>query len=157
LKNKIFVIGLALTVFGLFNFVAVIEPIDATLIEISRNSTDLLKLEKEATSTDSDMIQELNNVLISKCYYKQPLIKTWSGSEVEYIIEMNKSVFHRDRKYRILINENPVPTTRYAYRSRLDVIEYRSSNKIFKRDYSVILSNEQADQILKILKEYGHY
>lgn len=157
MKKRVILITVLTMLILAYNLVAVITPMDAVRVEIQVYDTDLLKEERKVAVSDLNIVQDINDVLTRRIYYKQPLINTWSGSEVEYKINIYNGVFHRDGVYRILINENEISKTRYAYRSRLDVLEHRSLFNIFKGDFSVRLSTEQVEDILLILKKYEQY
>ncbi len=101
---------------------------------------------------NTDIVANINRILTSRVYYKQPIIDSWSRSVIEYeleIIEERKDGFI---KYRILLNENESEDTRLAYQSRLDVIHSDKYQSILNPDFSVRLDDIQVLELINILK-----
>jgi hypothetical protein len=107
--------------------------------------------------TDSSIFDEISVLFTKQFYFRQPPIRTWSRNKIDYEINLYNMPPNRQTQFRILLNESPSKHTRYAYRSRLDVMYYNTGLNIFKSDFSVRLSQEQTNEILSILKQHDLY
>jgi len=157
MKKKSILISLCILLLLTYQLVAVIKPINVAEGEVEINNTDLMKKEVKNVIEDLKMADEINAVISDKLYLKQQRIDSWSQSEIEYEINLYNDIHRRGTRFRILINENVRPSTRFAYRSRVDVFNYHKITNIFNTDFSVSLSAEQVKEILLILKKYNSY
>jgi len=157
MNKKTMVILFVILLFTLSRFITTISPISSSEIEININNTDLNKTENEQTISNAALITEINEILSNKIYYKQPLINTWSRSEIEYEINIYEYTDKHNIRFRLLINENEKENTRTAYQSRLDVMRTNKSLSVLSNEFSVNLDEEQVKSILTILQNYHQY
>ncbi len=160
MKTKKFRLSLLIIVIliaVIFSVFTRIDPINATTLVIQRNHTDMKKEKANYNIINTDIVANINRILTSRVYYKQPIIDSWSRSVIEYeleIIEERKDGFI---KYRILLNENESEGIRLAYQSRLDVIHSDKYQSILNPDFSVRLDDIQVLELINILKETNQY
>ncbi len=156
-KFRLSLLIIVILIAVIFSFFTRINPINATTLVIQRNHTDMKKEKANYNIINTDIVANINRILTSRVYYKQPIIDSWSRSVIEYeleIIEERKDGFI---KYRILLNENESEDTRLAYQSRLDVIHSDKYQSILNPDFSVRLDDIQVLELINILKETNQY
>jgi len=154
-KRKLFImllIILILIVFlSLFTFA---KTINAEYINLRINSAEFDGNDQVFEFENVKMMDDINNVISGKLYYKQPFIQFWSRREINYEINLYEYSTNKMVRYRILINENEDEHTLTGYKSRVDVIVGNHRFDFLDDEYSLRLSTNQTDQILEILKKY---
>lgn len=139
-KFAIFILaGLVLLIYIFGNLFYYVRPqyYEAGTIMVIESSG-----EKKAIRTlTQDELEEIQKIYSRVFYYKSPYLNTYQGTEVEYLIELEREGF--DDTDVIILNENQTSNSRLIDKTRVN---------LSRVNCSIFLNEDQMESLINIIK-----